>query len=125
LCAARRAVEEARVLEQVYRQRYQQRLAPYLERVEAEGRRWLAALSDLLAVVAVEPPPAFAADRRRMLSREDGRWQDFEKARRRHDQAWAVLLGQCGLPAPPGSVTKAPSAGQTAPAGVSENSPAG
>lgn len=99
VCFRNQPSERGRILHTVFVKYYAGQVQPYLSQIHRQGEAWLTALERLIAVQTVEPPPAFAAYRARMLAMdtEEGLWRRFRDATRRHTEAWQAVLRQCGL----------------------------
>ncbi len=90
---------KSKILKTVFIKFYGGAVQPFLARVHQQARQWHRALRALLAEQPQPLPQAFQSYWQKMWSQshESGLWQHFERAVRRHTEAWQALLGGCGL----------------------------
>jgi hypothetical protein len=97
ICFNKQPNRRARVLRTILLDIYGQRIQPYLAELVRAGRRWRAAVDELLAVQVIEPPPVFSRYYRRTLAANSGVWAELDTAIAAHTDSWQTALGQCDL----------------------------
>lgn len=97
LCIQNKLNEKARILNNVFRKYYGQRVGAYTSQINQQGKAWLADIDALVQVQDVELPTAFTRYKTQMLTPNAGLWQHFDAAIKRHTKAWQTVLGPCGL----------------------------
>jgi len=97
VCRQNKPIRKAQILKNVFSKYYVGAVQRHLSRIDRQGRQWLGAIEQLVAIQQVELPLAFAEYRSKMLDLEGQLWQSFQNATKRHTQAWQTLFDQCGL----------------------------
>ena len=96
-CPAGHQPPRANILLNVFQRYYVDRILPYMAMIQRDGKPWLQRHDEIMTLLPAPAAMQLYHQQVVSLSDDDGLWQRWQRAIRRHTKAWQAILGQCGM----------------------------